>query len=145
MGRKIHDVAAYVREHSVEDESGCWIWQNDTSSNGYGQIKPAGSKRLPAHRASYVAFKGEIPDGLYIDHLCRVRACVNPDHLEPVTHEENVRRGLGGVLGAHCGPSHVPPAERPGRVCPGCARQGAWALADRVRDDLIARGWTYQP
>ena len=75
------------------DEAGCWIWQLHTTAAGYGLVRP--SKRegtVLAHRRSYETFIGPIPDGLHVDHLCRVRACVNPAHLEPVTCRENLLR-----------------------------------------------------
>lgn len=70
----------------------CWIW---TASivNGYGQFRYQGKMRR-AHRLAYTLLVGDIPEGLEPDHLCRVRACVSPQHLEPVTHQENMRRGL---------------------------------------------------
>jgi hypothetical protein len=72
----------------------CWIWQLSLHARtGYGAKKTNGVSTL-AHRAVYEHHVGPIPDGLELDHLCRVRACVNPAHLEPVTHKENVRRGL---------------------------------------------------
>lgn len=78
------------------DQSGCWIWQGRLDRDGYGCRGGAmrsefGTDR--AHRAFYMMLVGEIPEGLVIDHLCRVPACVNPDHLEPVTPEENTQRG----------------------------------------------------
>lgn len=78
----------------IEPETLCWIWLGDTSTGGYGQVKPPGKKRTYAHRASYEVFVASIPDGMVIDHLCRVPACINPSHLEPVTSAENARRGL---------------------------------------------------
>ena len=54
------------------------------------------SARVYAHRASYELAKGPIPDGMHLDHLCRVTCCINPDHLEPVTNRENARRGQAG-------------------------------------------------
>lgn len=72
--------------------TGCWNWGACILKNGYGQTYWNG-KRDYAHRVSYQIYKGEIPDGLVIDHLCRNKACVNPEHLELVSQSENVLRG----------------------------------------------------
>ena len=73
--------------------SGCWIWDSDwNSGNGYGKVKHQGKAHM-AHRLVYSFLRGEIPDDHVLDHLCRVRRCVNPDHLEPVTVRENTLRG----------------------------------------------------
>ena len=74
------------------DRNGCWIWQKRIDCGGYGQ-QWNGAKLVLAHRFYYEKFKGKIPNGLVLDHLCRVRACVNPEHLEIVTIRENCRRG----------------------------------------------------
>ncbi|MGA5354024.1 HNH endonuclease signature motif containing protein [Streptomyces thermodiastaticus] len=74
----------------------CWIWQAATNRKGYGIFSVNGGSTL-AHRFSYELHVGPIPDGLELDHRCRVRACSNPAHLEPVTHAENVRRGKAGA------------------------------------------------
>ena len=75
-------------------EMGCWLWTAATE-NGYGRFHFEGAMRW-AHRIAWVLFVGLIPEELELDHLCRVRHCVNPEHLEPVTHRENVLRGDGG-------------------------------------------------
>lgn len=72
-------------------ESGCWIWMDALDHNGYGYFHVDGKTRK-THRVSYEVFVGEIPEGLQLDHLCKVRCCVNPAHLEPVTAKENLRR-----------------------------------------------------
>lgn len=74
-----------------EPNSGCWIWVGSLNRDGYGTC---GRPFHLAHRLSYVSHIGVVPDGLEIDHKCRVRCCVNPDHLEAVTHLINVRRGI---------------------------------------------------
>lgn len=69
---------------------GCWLW-TDFLARGYGRIS-IGGRMVRAHRFAYELLVGPVPEGLEIDHLCRVRHCVNPAHLEPVTHAENLRR-----------------------------------------------------
>lgn len=82
-------------DYIVEDrgyETSCWIWQRCIDRNGYG-TKRVGNKHTTAHRYYYECEYGPIPEGLGLDHLCRVRNCVNPSHLEPVTQSVNNRRG----------------------------------------------------
>jgi len=70
----------------------CWLW-TATITDGYGRIQ-INKKKMYAHRLAYELLIGIIPNGLELDHLCRVRNCVNPNHLEPVTHKENLQRGI---------------------------------------------------
>lgn len=91
------------------NDNGCWEWQSTIDTGGYGQLKEHG-KILSAHRLAYELFKGAIPQGLTIDHLCRNRRCVNPDHLEVVTMRENILRGNGvtamNARATHCVNGH---------------------------------------
>ncbi len=84
-------------EHKVFKTScGCWLWLGYLIRRGYGRVSLDGKMKL-AHRVVYEILHGPIPPGLECDHLCRVRACVNPDHIEPVTPSENAKRGLVGL------------------------------------------------
>lgn len=76
----------------VTQTDNCWIWGGMKTTLGYGTMKIQ-RKKIYAHRISYKIFKGEIPEGLVIDHLCRNRLCVNPEHLEAVTLKQNILRG----------------------------------------------------
>ena len=73
---------------------GCWLWTGGTNGVGYGRIYLR-RKRQYVHRLMWEFFNGPIPEGTEIDHLCRNPGCVNPDHLEPVSHRENILRGVG--------------------------------------------------
>ena len=80
---------------SPEPDTGCWVWVA-AIRGGYGGFR-VGEKLVSAHRYAYERWVGLIPEGLELDHLCRNPLCVNPFHLEPVTHCENVRRGEGAT------------------------------------------------
>ncbi len=91
-----------------EPNSGCWLWVGASDDLGYGKIWFGDRLRL-AHSASYLLHRGKIPAGTELDHTCRVPCCVNPFHLDPVTHAENVRRGEAGMLhpvATHCPNGH---------------------------------------
>lgn len=103
---------AKVRETS----DGCWLWTAGVDAGGYGQFgsRSKGTRKgktVRAHRIAYELVVGQIPEGLQLDHLCRVRRCVNPAHLEVVTLAENVRRG-GNAMKVTC--KHGHPIAGPG-------------------------------
>ncbi len=115
---------------NVDPDTGCHIW-GGAKRLGYG-LAALGGKQYSVHRIAYIAAKGPIPEGLVIDHLCRNRACCNPDHLEAVSHRENTARGLG--MAAHavrhdrCVRGHQNWRVRKGRrgedrQCVDCARE----------------------
>lgn len=138
-----------VKEHlwskvMPEPNSGCWIWMGAIRDNGYGQTSFHGHHET-AHRATYEAFVGPVPEGLELDHLCRVRCCVNPDHLEPVTHSENVRRGLTTMRARErkaavvCPAGHAYDTENT-YVTPDGARRCRACQKQREHCRIVARG-----
>lgn len=92
---------------SPEPNTGCWLWTAAANPNGYGQIRLSKTVLKLAHVVCYELYRGPVPNGMELDHLCRVRCCVNPHHLEPVTHLENVRRGAGHGKETHCPQGHA--------------------------------------
>ena len=91
-----------------EPNSGCWLWTGSCNDQGYGNFKYFGRVEK-AHRVAYRLYVGPIPTNMELDHLCRVPQCVNPAHLEPVTHWENGRRGQVGkwqLRKTHCPHGH---------------------------------------
>lgn len=83
-------------EKVTKQENGCWEWTATIQNLGYGQFSVNGHLVL-AHRFSFELANGDIPDGYELDHRCRNTKCVNPAHLEAVTHSENCKRGNGGL------------------------------------------------
>ncbi len=122
---------------------GCWEWRGATNGKGYGQFWN-GDKAMPAHRFLYELFIKKVEDDLELDHLCRNLKCVNPSHLEAVTHRENLRRGMGRqhwLSKTHCKHGHPFNEEntytRPGTIwrdCRICHKR--WSRETRLRKSL---------
>lgn len=114
-----------LKSYTEASEAGCWLWVGTFGNRGYGMLAVDRYPQL-AHRLAYECWKGSIPDGLVIDHLCRTRACINPDHLEAITSGENTRRSIGhkssvGRDRTHCRRGH-PFTEENTIRCRGAAR-----------------------
>jgi len=118
-----------------DDSAGCWLFNGYVRPDGYAVISTIRDGRAAAmyvHRVAYEHFVGPIPEGLHLDHLCRVRHCFNPDHLEPVPPRVNTLRGVAvtahNAAKTHCKHGHEFSPEnthiRPGggRACRECGR-----------------------
>lgn len=111
----------------VNKTESCWLWMSGTAGEGYGVFHLEHGRQVYAHRFAYELLVGPIPEGLEIDHLCRVRLCVRPDHLEAVTPQENQRRANAKT---HCPRGH----DREGRPhCRICKRDAARARRVKAR------------
>lgn len=125
VAQKFHD--KYVWDEVTD----CMIWIAYRNKDGYGICGTGGTRNTTAHRVSYILHFGSIPDGLHIDHLCRRRSCVNPEHLEAVTPGENARRAnFTRPPITHCGRSgHEYTSENTrmtsagARLCLACRRE----------------------
>ena len=111
----------------ISDPNGCWLWTAALNRKKYGQFRYKGKTRI-AHRLSYAMHKGRIPKNKTIDHLCCVRHCINPEHLEAVTCKVNILRGEGipalNARKTHCIRGHeftvasvTPSGSRQCRIC----------------------------
>lgn len=133
------------------DRSGptsCWIWRGPHDGNGYGRLYIAHGKFLSVHRYAYEQRFGAIPDGLDLDHICRVKDCANPDHLQAVSHAENCLRGIGvhaqNARKTHCKWGHKFDDENTARTpegfrkCKACKREYQAKLRARRRSLPVA-------
>ena len=118
-------------ETADHNDDECWYWMSSINKKGYGNFWINGTSKI-AHRISYELFRGKIPQNLQVDHLCRNRRCVNPQHLELVTLQENVKRGNSGInmsSRTHCPKGHEYNKENTftnlngSRVCKTCYRK----------------------
>lgn len=118
------------------DLGACWLWLAATDGRGYGAFSDDNRRVVKAYAWAWVQEHGAVPDGLELDHVCRVKACVRPSHMEPVTHGENVRRGR--LARTHCGRGHdlanarIRPRDG-ARICRECAREDDAAWRERNR------------
>lgn len=126
------------RRNTIEDilsrcektTDGCWVWMGSKSPNGYGYVSWQDKMTL-VHRLIYEERVWPVGEGLQLDHLCRNRACCNPMHLEEVSQQENIRRGMGGQVNRekiHCPYGHPYDAEnthhyKGDRWCRECSRR----------------------
>jgi hypothetical protein len=100
--------------YQPEPNTGCWLWTHTVDAEGYGRYM-LNYKAVLGHRESFRLARGFLPPkGMHLDHLCRQRSCVNPDHLEPVTSRENTRRGITAEVNrakqlakTHCPSGHA--------------------------------------
>ena len=129
------------------DERGCILWPRAIGKDGYGRVAING-RILLAHRVAYEAARGPIPQGLQIDHLCRVRACVNPAHLEVVTSRVNSLRGVGpaaiNALRTHCPRGHAYTPENTywrgrSRACRACRHESNRSFRQSARGREVDR------
>lgn len=119
------DQAAFWRK--VQKTDSCWIWTASLNNHGYGQFRRGRKHGAMAHRFAYEWAKGEIPTDFDIDHLCRNPRCVNPEHLEAVTHRENMLRGdtrpAQNAAKTHCPKGHEYIIQKRGsRSCNVCTK-----------------------
>jgi hypothetical protein len=119
------------------DAEDCWVWTAAKKFDGYGLFRRSDQRQVFAHRWAYEHLVRPIPDDLTVDHLCRVRACVNPDHMELVEMSVNVLRGYGpsamNARRTHCQKGHELVQAKTQRICRTCQTEysNAWKAVQR--------------
>lgn len=137
-------VAYVLNRIDIDPITECWRWTRCLNQNGYGNMTRR-QKKFLAHIFSFEAFIGPVPDGRELDHLCRNPKCCNPEHLEPVTHAVNMRRGNGGAkqrAQTHCKRGHEFTPENTyinatsgSRQCRACT--AAWHKDAKARKNIL--------
>jgi hypothetical protein len=158
MGRPLTPPLDRLRSKTIYPPSGCWIWTGPLNRpGGYGRVAVGGGRMGLAHRVAYELLVGPIPEGKQLDHLCRNRACWNPEHLEVVTGKENTLRGIGRTAAnaakTHCNRGHELAGDNlyvydGQRKCRACKRETikAWRkqAAETLESSSIPHGlWRY--
>lgn len=139
MTATLHD--RFLARYRVQ-EDGCWVWTGSMNGHGYGTLYLGGRgpRTIGAHKYAFLALRGPYDLTLDLDHLCRNRACVNPDHLEPVTRQVNLNRSpIGNLAKTHCPHGHEYAGDnlirdsRGSRFCRTCMNERSRAYKARKR------------
>lgn len=142
------DMLAKLTERSKRRDNGCWEWLGARMPSGHGQMQGPDGRVVLTHRIAYELLVGPIPLGLVLDHLCQNPPCMNPTHLEPVTHRENTRRhrllnrsDVCTKCGANDWMSHKLPSGAIGRRCRPCTntRSAAYKRHRRASRQIQAK------
>lgn len=138
-----------VTKIRINEATGCHEWTGSCMNGGYGNAYDVRTKRMtPAHRLVYELVIGPIQDGLQLDHLCRVRNCVNPSHLEPVTCQTNLERGETRVarkFDTHCQNGHAYTGRNEYRGKANGTRMCRTCLLERTRARMAGTHPTARP
>lgn len=140
--RREPDESWFLERAIPEPNSGCWLWVLAVQAPGYGWAYFDGEGHT-AHTLAYRALRGDIPAGTELDHTCKTKACCNPDHLEPVTHQENCRRTYQREatcrVGRHPLSQNSHRVERGWRICIECKREADKRYYEKNRAKICER------